>query len=131
MSEALCRAAQTGQTAFVLKLLDRGDDVDAAEDDNITALMLAAEGGHIGATPLMVAAFCRTINDRQPWLIAARDRVLEWMVSTQDAWTVCGERCHRRGLDAEEHGARTCPACLRIGYRHVRVPDTTSSGGLR
>jgi len=44
MSYALCRAAHAGRVAFVLKLLDRGDDVDSAEDDSITPLMFVADG---------------------------------------------------------------------------------------
>jgi len=54
MSYALRRAAQAGRTAFVLKLLDRGDDIDSAEDDGITALMFAAEGGHIDVVMLLI-----------------------------------------------------------------------------
>jgi len=48
MSYALRRAA------FVLRLLDRGDDVDSAEDDGITALIFAAEDGHFDVVMLLI-----------------------------------------------------------------------------
>lgn len=61
MSEALRRAAQQGRTDFVRRLLDRGDEADAAEEeDGITALMYAAEKGHVDAMRLLLILVQRT-----------------------------------------------------------------------
>lgn len=82
--------------------------------------------GKIGpiAGPRAAATIRRTVHDSQPWIIAARDRVLERLVSVEDAWTMCGACCYGRVSEAERFGAQACPACLGLGFRPV--PDAKS-----
>ena len=77
--------------------------------------------GKIGpdAGPRADAIIRRTVYDSQPWVIAARDRVLERLAAAANAWTVCGECCHGRVPDVEGHGALACPTCLGLGFRPV------------
>jgi hypothetical protein len=86
--------------------------------------------GKIGPTagPRAAELIRRTIHDSQPWVIAARDRVLERLVTAEDGWTVCGECCHGRVPNAKGHGSLACPACFGLGFRHVGVPETSSRG---
>jgi hypothetical protein len=54
MSELLLQAALKGKMDFVVRALDRGDDVDFAYEDGITALMNAAEAGHSEIVRLLI-----------------------------------------------------------------------------
>ena len=54
--ERLLTAARGGQAEIVRTLLDEGADVNAARGDGLTALHLAAEGGHRAVAESLVAA---------------------------------------------------------------------------
>ena len=54
--ERLLAAARDGQVEIVESLLERGADVNAARGDGLTALHLAAEGGHQAMAEALVAA---------------------------------------------------------------------------
>ncbi len=58
----------------------------------------------------------KTIHDSQPWVIAARDRVLARLESAADTWASCDRCCYGRVHDNDGHGERSCPLCLGIGY---------------
>ncbi len=54
--ERLLSAARDGQLEVVRTLLEEGADVNAARGDGLTALHLAAEGGHRAVAEALVAA---------------------------------------------------------------------------
>ena len=54
--ERLLAAARDGQVEIVRSLLEEGADVNAARGDGLTALHLAAEGGHLTVAEALVAA---------------------------------------------------------------------------
>ena len=64
------------------------------------------------------AVIRRTVYDSQASVIAVRDRVLERVVSSEDAWTVCGDCCYGQIHNTEGHGMKRCSVCLGLGYRH-------------
>ena len=47
INSELLKAAQTGPTATIEALLDKGADINTKDDDSLTPLIWAAEYGHI------------------------------------------------------------------------------------
>ena len=66
----------------------------------------------------------KAIHDSQPWVIAARDRVLARLESSEDARTRCDGCCYGRCHDEEGHGERACSLCLGIGYLPASLENT-------
>ena len=54
LDEKLLRAAEGGNIEEISLLLERGANIDAADGDGWTALMLAAKSGHTGAVRLLL-----------------------------------------------------------------------------
>ena len=54
MSEALLRAAEQGRSEFVRRLLNHGENVNAADEEGNTTLMSAAANGHVDVMRLLI-----------------------------------------------------------------------------